>query len=719
MPSAEAGSALNRAEEIDPVYLIHSIIDSRWMIIVITAIMTLFALLYVLLETPVYQASALIQLEAKQGNGLFRNLGQILTDSQPLSAPETIILKSRLLLGKTVDDLGLQIHVEPDYFPVVGRGLARLSGHRPGEVKVRVFSLPAREKDVSRVVLTVRDSRHYQITRDGTTLTGTRGERLEGRGIVLEVSEINASPGSRFVLTRNPRLQAVTRLQETLRISEQGKNTGMLSLTLEGDDPQLISRILNTLSRHYVSQNIARQVAQDQMSLDFLNRQLPEVRAALDSAEDKLSAYRKQNNSVDLSLEAKSVLEQLVNIDNQLNELTFREAEISRRFRKEHPVYRALLEKRSALRKEKEKLNARVNGMPSTQQSVLRLSRDVESGRLVYQALLNRQQELSISRAGATGNVRIIDEAVTLPEPVRPRKLLTVLMGFLGGGMISTGTIVLRLLFRRGAESPEQLEAAGISVYACVPAASCVEKGTLRRIKSRPDTLLAVAAPSDIAVEAIRGLHTSLNYVMAEAGNNVLMISGASPGAGKTFISTNLAQVVAGTGKKVLLIDADLRRGYIHRLSGGEESEGLSGILSGRCSAGQARRSTGQSGFDYIGRGRALSHPSGLLMQPRFAGLMEQLCPQYDLVIIDTPPILAVTDAAITGRYAGTVMLVVRFGKDSVADVMASVKRFEKSGVKVKGCVLNGVVKTAGNSYRYGTCYYDYFSAENEKDGDA
>lgn len=143
----------------------------------------------------------------------------------------------------------------------------------------------------------------------------------------------------------------------------------------------------------------------------------------MDNAEGKLNAYRRQNDSVDLSLEAKSVLDQIVNVDNQLNELTFRESEISQLYTKEHPTYKALLEKRKTLQDERSKLNKRVSGMPETQQVILRLSRDVESGRAVYMQLLNRQQELNIAKSSAIGNVRIIDPAVTQPKAVKPKNI--------------------------------------------------------------------------------------------------------------------------------------------------------------------------------------------------------------------------------------------------------------------------------------------------------
>jgi tyrosine-protein kinase Etk/Wzc len=250
---------------------------------------------------------------------------------------------------------------------------------------------------------------------------------------------------------------------------------------LTGDDPVLIERIINSISENYLAQNIARQAAQDAKSLEFLSKQLPQVRSDLDQAEDKLNQYRRKSDSVDLSLEAKAVLDQIVNVDNQLNELTFRESEISQLYTKEHPTYKALMEKRKTLQDEKAKLNKRVSAMPETQQEILRLSRDVESGRAVYMQLLNRQQELNIAKSSAIGNVRIIDNAVTQPKPVKPKKILIVLIGIILGVMVSSGVVLLRVFLRRGIETPEQLEELGINVYASIPVAETFTKSVVQK----------------------------------------------------------------------------------------------------------------------------------------------------------------------------------------------------------------------------------------------
>ncbi len=691
--------------------LIGELIDHRKLIIAVTSAFTVLAVLYALLATPIYQANALIQVEQKQGNAILNSLTQMLPDAQPQSAPEIALLQSRMILGKTVTDLDLQTVVKQKYFPIIGRGLARALGESNGKISITRLYLPGSDDaDAPKVILTVIDNEKYEITGDDFTVHGKVGELLEDKNISILVNEIKAEPGTKFNVIYRSRLKAINDLQEVLSVSDQGKDTGMLTLMLSGDDPALISNILNSISQNYLAQNVARQAAQDAKSLEFLNQQLPKVRSDLDIAENKLNAYRQMKDSVDLSMEARSVLSQIVNVDNQLNELTFREAEISQLYKKEHPTYKALIEKRQILQEEKNKLNKKVSDMPTTQQEVLRLSRDVESGRAVYMQLLNRQQELSIAKSSAIGNVRIIDNAVTEPKPIKPKKLMIVAIGVFLGLLVSVGLVLLNVFLRRGIESPEQLEDMGVNVYASVPVSEWLTKnvGKNKRRKNESDALLAIENPADLAVEAIRSLRTSLHFAMMEAKNNVLMISGASPNAGKTFISTNLAAIIASTGKKILFIDAVLRKGYVHKMLGFSESAGLSNILSGQKKIEDVVTTVKNAGFDYISRGNIPPNPAELLMHPRFENLLTWATNNYELVIIDTPPILAVTDAAIIGKYAGTTLLVARFESNTVKEISVSIKRFEQSGIAIKGCILNGVVRKASSYYSYGYNHYGY-----------
>ncbi|MFT4274113.1 MAG: polysaccharide biosynthesis tyrosine autokinase [Pantoea sp.] len=711
-------TATKSSDEFDLSRIIGEIIDHRKIIITITATFTFIAILYSIFATPIYQATAMIQVEQKQGNAILDTLSQVLPDAQPASAPEIALLRSRMILGKTVEDLNLQAVVEQNYFPLFGRGWARLTGQKPGDVEINHLYISDDSSDSPKVSLTVLDKTHYRISGDGFEFDGEVGELLSKNGFSININSMNAKPGTRFTIYYLTELQAINNILDIFDVADQGKDTGMLNLTLNGENKQRVAEILRSISQNYLDQNIAREAAQDAKSLDFLNKQLPQVRSDLDSSEDKLNLYRRNKDSVDLSMEAKTVLDQIVNVDSQLNELTFREAEISQLYTKEHPTYKSLLEKRQTLLLDREKLNKKISAMPATQQEVARLSRDVESGRAIYMQLLNRQQELNVAKSSAIGNVRIIDNAVTEPKPVKPRKMLVILIGIIVGLFGSAACILFKVFLHKGINSPEQLEEVGISVYATVPLSEWLNKfnkskskGIKSNARGRKEEprLLTLENPADLAIEAIRSLRTSLHFAMMDAKNNILMISGASENAGKSFISSNLGVVIAQSGKRVLVIDADMHKGKLHKLFKKDEKKGLSAILSGVITAEDAAETVSSVGIDFISRGKVPPNSSELLMHSRFEELLKWASENYDLVIVDTPPILALTDAAVIGRHVGTTLLVARYEENTVREIEISIRRFELGGVAIKGCILNSVVKKAGGYYSYGYHYaYEY-----------
>ncbi|SVL78908.1 tyrosine autokinase [Klebsiella pneumoniae] len=725
MSIVKNNQTMKESDEIDLGRFLGELIDHRKIIISITSFITLLMLIYILFSTPIYQADALIQVEQKQGNAILNSISQVLPNSQPQSSPEISLLQSRMILGKTVDDLNLQTRVEKSYFPVFGKGWARLLGEKNETVSISQFFLAnTEETDNPEIILKVINSKNYEIYNDDDELLlkGSIGNIFEKPGVTIKVDSIDAKPGTKFELSYVSKLKAINDLRDSLSVADQGKDTGMLILSITGMDRSLIQKILDSISNNYLAQNIEREAAQDAKSLEFLNVQLPKVRDDLNAAEDKLNNYRRKSDSVDLSLEAKSVLDQIVNVDNQLNELTFRESEISQLYTKEHPTYKALMEKRKTLQDERAKLNKRVSSMPETQQEILRLSRDVESGRAVYMQLLNRQQELSIAKSSAIGNVRVIDRAVTQPKPVKPRKVILLVIGIVFGGILSVTIVLIRVFLRRGIESPEQLEEAGINVYASVPISdTLLNKGSQIKgqRKNKNDNsekrLLAIDNPADVAIESIRGLRTSLYFAMMEARNNILMISGANPNAGKTFVSSNLAAIISQSGKRVLFIDADLRKGYTHKLFGTDNNHGLSDWLSARDPMDKIIKHLPTIGIDFISRGTVPPNPAELLMHSRLKEVLSWASSNYDLVIVDTPPILAVTDAAIISKYVGTSLIVARFEQNTVKEMEVCIKRFEQAGATIKGCILNGVVRKASSYYNYGYTSYGY-SYSKDKD---
>ncbi|PMG48450.1 tyrosine-protein kinase [Vibrio lentus] len=713
-------SHADNSDEIDLGKLIGILLDAKWLVMLTTFAFAVFGIAFALLSTPIYKADALIQIEEKSSGGISSMVGDMgdMFSQESSATTEVEIIKSRMILGETVDKFNLTTVTSPNYAPIVGKGFARLTGGI-NHIVVSRFMLPSYANEYSHTIQIVDSEKGtYRLIRDDKRiiLTGKVGELATAGDYRLFVAGFESHNDFEFLISKRSRLEAIEWLKQSLSLSEQGKQTGVLKLSFTGENKQLNSEILNHISQIYFLQNVKRNSAEAEKSLSFLEKHLPGIKYELTGYEDTLNNYRQENESIDLGLEAQSTLKVMVGLEAQLNELTFKESEVSQKFTKDHPTYRALLDKRSVLLSEKERLNKQVQKLPKTQREVLRMTRDVEVNQQIYIQLLNKVQELSIIKAGTVGNVRILDDAQSYPRAVKPSKPLIVILATVLGGMLSVAFVLMKAAFHRGVESPDQIEQIGLPVYAAVPK-SDLQIELSNRVKSKKQqikgtqTLLAESNPADLSVEALRGLRTSLHFAMLEAKNNILMISGPAPGIGKSFISTNFAAVAAKTGQKVLLIDADMRKGYLHQSFGVEWDNGLSDILSQKQEFAQFVKATSVESLDIITRGQVPPNPSELLMHPRFAELMAWATKEYDLVIVDTPPVLAVTDPSIVGAFSGTVLMVARYGQNTVKEIDVARSRFKQSGIAVKGVIFNAIEKKASSSYGY----YNYVYSTNHK----
>ncbi|KHT61573.1 tyrosine protein kinase [Photobacterium gaetbulicola] len=708
------------SDDIELGKILGILIDSRWFIITITFLFAIVGISYAMLATPIYKADALIQVEQKStGMPALGEMGELFA-SESSAMTEIEIIKSRMILGDTVDKLNLTTISEPKYLPIIGKGIARLQGDQRN-LTVSRFKVPENVLEpVFELIVIDSSVGKYELVNksEDRVLIGEVGKLAKNGELELLVSSLNAEDGDEFTISKRSRLDAIQWLQQNLSVNERGKQTGILQLSFIGESRIKIERILNSISQSYFLQNVARNSAEAENSLQFLRNHLPDIKSQLTASEDVLNKFRQENESIDLGLEAKSTLDVMVTIEAQLNELTFKESEISQRFTKEHPAYVALLDKRRALLSERERLNQQIQKLPKTQREILRMTRDVEVNQQIYVQLLNKVQELNIVKASTVGNVRILDMAQSYTRAVEPKKSLIVIFLTLLGAIFATVFSLLRAAFHRGVESPDEIEAIGLPVYASIPMSDwqieLEKKQKSKKQLSIADSLLAVSNPADLSIEALRSLRTSLHFAMMEAKNNIIMISGPSPGIGKSFVSANMAAVIAKTGASVLVIDADMRKGRMEKQMAATTKPGLSDYLSGQDSINNILKKPGVDGLDFIARGDVPPNPSELLMHPRFGELMKWASEQYDIVLVDTPPILAVTDPAIVGAHAGTTLLVGRFGQNAVKEIEVTKHRFEQSGIEVKGFILNAVVRKASSYYGGNYGYYNY-SYSNDK----
>lgn len=522
-------------DEIDLGKLFGIILDAKWLILCTIFLFSVIGIAVAILSTPIYKADALIQIEKKSSGGISAMVGDMgeLFSAESSATTEIEIIKSRMILGDTVDKFNLTTVVTPNYMPLIGKGLARLQGEQ-NSLSVSRFNIPSYALGIPHTLEVIdSEQKTFKLLQDDgrVVLEGKVGELIDKDGYQFMANEMFAQDGATFTVSKISKLDAINQLQQNLSISERGKQTGIISLSFSGEDRARIQAILNDISQNYFLQNVQRNSAEAEQSLEFLKGHLPDIKVKLTASEDILNRFRQENESIDLGLEAQSTLKVMVELEAQLNELTFKESEISQRFTQDHPAYKSLLDKRQTLLKEKERLNKQVQKLPKTQREVLRMTRDVEVNQQIYIQLLNKVQELNIIKAGTVGNVRILDSAQSFSKPIKPKKALIVVLATLLGGMVGVAFVLIRAAFHRGVETPDQIEQLGMPVYASVPKSiqQLEFASKLKRNKGKGNkelVLLAEANPADLSIEALRSLRTSLHFAMMEAKNNILMISG-------------------------------------------------------------------------------------------------------------------------------------------------------------------------------------------------
>ena len=728
---AETNSPTQHDGDIDLSELLGTIIDQKWLVIIVTALFFVTSVAYAVLATPIYQANAIVQVEQKVPSfpGLTA-LNQTLGASSAEATTEIALVTSRTVVGQAVDELGLNIEIQPQRFPVLGDFMARrfVASHE-GEVAPSVMgmdsydwggaSLEIAALDVTKnfldqpLTLVAGKDGAYALSgpAGGALVSGKVGVTVASHGISINVKSLKANAGARFVVIRHRPLSVISQLQIDIHAVEQGKDSGILELTYNNADPDLAGAMLNHVSEAYVQQNISRNSAEAASSLKFVREQMPIVRRDLEKATAALNAYQTTAHSVDITMQTKGLLDQEVAVETAIQQLRMQLPDVERRYTAKHPAYRTLAAQLDQLQGQKAGLEKQVGTLPDTQQELLRLTRDVQVSNETYTGLLNQAQQLDIARAGTVGNVRIIDAAaVNTLQPVQPRKALVVLGGTVIGGVLALAIVFLRHMLNKGVEDPAEIEKLGLPIYASIPVSAVEKTSSFRGKRLKGDGrqhLLVVSDPAELASESLRSLRTSLHFARMEARNNVLMISGSSPEAGKTFVSANLAAVIAQGGQRVLLIDGDMRKGALHRVMGGKPERGLSDVMAGQLTLDEVIRPVeGVDTLHFVARGKVPPNPSELLMSEHFTALVEEVKGRYDLVLIDTPPILAVTDAAVIGHMAGTCLLVVRFGLNQAREIALARQRFAQNGVEIKGAIFNAVERRSSGYYSYG--YYEY-----------
>ncbi|NOQ14722.1 MAG: polysaccharide biosynthesis tyrosine autokinase [Methyloprofundus sp.] len=727
---------LQDEDEIDLSDLIGTLFENRWLITLIMCLALGTGIVVAILQTPIYQADAMLQVESsKSVLGAIDPFSEGMRDGSVQAEIE--IIRSRMIVGATVKSLNLEIIAQAKYFPLIGEAVARkFQAHEKNKFAIPWLGYSDYAWGGEEIHVDTLDVPKSWIGKQLTLISGKNGKfRLfdtNGKFIVegkvgkpvekaiereespfhLFISVLKARPGTHFIVSRQSHMSAIERMLTDLSVSEKGRDIGILSFTMMSASPSLAMKILNEMADIYVRMNVEKKSAEAQNTLEFLEQQLPTIKSQLEVATDALNEFRLEKGSVNLDIETQGILSGVVEKNTQITLLEQKRDELRRSFTSFHPAIVSIDKQINRLKSQIKKHNKKISELPETQQIILRLSRDVQVNSELYSTLLNNLQTIKVTKAGTVGDVRVIDYAVVPTSPVKPRKTLIVVIAIIIGMIVAIILVFIRKALRHGIEDPDMIETQlNVPVYATIlhSEKQLQLNKKLKTYKSYigPPIVLALENADDMAIESLRSLRTTLHFAFLEAKNNIVMITGPSPGVGKSFVSSNLAVVLASSGKKILLIDADLRKGVLNKTLGVSREKGLSELISNVITPAEAIDSIEGANIDFISTGAIPPNPSELLLHERFGMLLEELGQQYDHIIIDSPPILAVTDACIIGRMASATLMVIKSGEHPLRELQQSVKRLKQNDVDIKGCVFNDV-RLIASGYGYGKYFYQY-----------
>lgn len=741
-PPPSAARARADDDEISFREILELLYAGRWTATAIAAAVLVLGVLYLIFARPVYQVDGIVQVEqsasatgpnANSPSSSMGGLGSMLFGTPVQAEAQIQIIQSRLVLDQVIDHLHLLVEAEPRYFPVIGRAVARwnrrakapvgapplLGGFAWGGEKIDASQFDAPEhwyNQPFRLTATAGGGYKLQDPDGDIVITGRVGQDEMANTpygpVRLDVRELIARPGEHFRIARLARDTLLEDFAKKLTVTQLGNvsltsSSGVIQITYYGFDKDRITRTIDSLEDAYLAQDVRRRSLEAQQSITYLQAQLPTFRANMDTAQADLARYQQAHGAPAVTTETELLLKESVELETSRLQLDQQRDQSLRLFTPEHPVIEAI-DQQIALIAEKERaLQSNIEKLPTLQQNVLTLMRNVDVSAALYTAMLTAIEQFEVAKAGTVGDVRIVDYALDPFKPAAPRKALVLAIALLLGLFLGAVYVVIQRALLRGVDDPAEIERElGLSVLVSVP--YIAEQHKIARAVARGEHgshVLAMLHSQNPGVEALRSLRTSLHFTMMDAANNVILLTGPAPGIGKSFVSANFGAVLAQSGKRVAVVDVDLRKGYLEQYFDRPSAPGVSDYIAGDATLQDLLQPTGVDGLDFIARGHAPPNPAELLMHERFSQLIGVLSASHDYVLLDSPPVLAVADAAIIGKLAGTTLIVLKSAEHPMREIAETVKRLNNAGIRPRGFLMNQVGQRLG-TFGYGNYGY-------------
>lgn len=644
---------------------------------------------------PQYQADALLQVEIR-GNGsraTFMEMTEALGLANPAEG-EASVMVSRSVVAQAVQKLNLDTKIHPR------RSLLDRLAFKPvPRIELEALRIPESFAG-STFFLEVTSSKGdfaFKDTIGNVLFKGTVGTLIDSSSnrarIALRITSLSNAPvGQVFELERMYLEDVALDVSSQIKAEERGKKTALIGLTMTSGSPQ-VAEIVNAVAEAYIEQDVMRRQKEAERMVIHLEEQLPELKAAMDSSEVALTKYKLHAGSVNLPQETSMILAVIQGLQQQIMSQQDRRKEALQSFRPDHPSVRTIDSSIVLAQAQLANENKKLLVLPDQEKELLRLTREMETATERYQEVLREAQQFRIIRNQKVGNARILDPAIVIPIPGRSKVQVLLLSLMTGFVLAMLGAVGLHFL-KGGIGAPDLIEAATWTpVLSIVPRTP--EQESLSRSAASGKKgihILATQSPYEYAVESIRSLKASIFKCISDNGSNkAIVVTSPIPGCGKTFVASNLAVSLAQAGLRIALVDADYRKGVLHKQFGRPRMKGLVELFTGVASIDEISTAVDQPGLTLITCGLALPKPGFSPQRESIEELVSELSKRHDAIVIDAPPLLSIADTAILAQSAAGTLLVLRHDEHGLGEIVDSRKKLQQIDAKILGVVLNDV----------------------------
>ncbi|MFV1950775.1 MAG: polysaccharide biosynthesis tyrosine autokinase [Nitrospinota bacterium] len=705
----------------------------KWIIILAFLTVLISAVVFSSLITPIYEATTTVRVEEKGGQ--MAGMESFLSP-QGLSPIETEmeIIKSRTLAEEVVRDLEIDKEIvgssegvrfaisliEVDDLVEPGKYIIKFTDsdgtfvllYASDDIMSHIYDGIRRiigDRFFLYLYDSITGSKPYKavqkIAGDNDSLNtidkiigqGTANKRFSAGGISFTLTEVSAKPDDRIVLKIYDFTRRVEGLQDAIAV-ESVRRADIIKIGLQDRDPRRVAAILNSLTLNYLEQNLDIIRKEARRAKEFIIEQIRGIRQSLEARESALNVLQLEYNKYEMlkefTIDHPNIIFIQKKIDETRRDLGMRSSEI--------PVPGTLSEASQLLEKTKRGLKVNED---------------------MYNLLLEKEQEARLTEASEVGNIRVIDSAIIPDRPIRPRKMVNTLMGGIVGLIFGVGFAFLSEYMDKSIKSKEDIEKIiKLPVFGTIPFVKDINgrkffrKRTLGEIAEKglfEERLIVIKDPKSYTAEAYRTLRTNIQFTGLERETSVITFTSSVPSEGKSTVLSNLAVTMANMGAKTLAVDADLRKPVLHKVFGRSREPGLTNIMSSGLSWETVVCETQFENLSLICAGTQPPNPSELLGSNKMVVLLKEWKENYDIVLLDTPPVIPVTDAAILGAMVDGVFIVIRAGT-AVTDVVLHAKGLlEKVNARIIGAISNNVMPERGY---YGDKYYRYYQSYEEDD---